>query len=187
MLPTILAPHVATGSENFRFCKPPFALAPNFGPVSSDFHHADSHRCNAKRQLPKAVHPALAPKLDVFETIKGIQFLQKKVSSSSSFTFSSASKNLTIWVSCYTEVAILMKPPTRSITVQLISYLPCLAPLNRSIVNVLKGKIWDEASQFDEEKDKSQFRNYEEACDRVKNFYKEQHGLWRFLALILIY
>jgi inositol oxygenase len=33
----------------------------------------------------------------------------------------------------------------------------------------------DEASKFDAEKDKSQFRQYENACDRVKNFYKEQH------------
>jgi len=31
------------------------------------------------------------------------------------------------------------------------------------------------ASEFDADKDKTQFRNYEEACDRVKNFYKEQH------------
>lgn len=30
-------------------------------------------------------------------------------------------------------------------------------------------------SQFDAEKDKTQFRQYEEACDRVKNFYREQH------------
>ncbi|KAJ7021312.1 DUF706-domain-containing protein [Mycena alexandri] len=43
-------------------------------------------------------------------------------------------------------------------------------------VNILKGKVWDENSQFDQEKDKAQFRQYEEACDRVKNFYKEQHG-----------
>ncbi|KAJ6571194.1 inositol oxygenase [Mycena capillaripes] len=42
-------------------------------------------------------------------------------------------------------------------------------------VNILKGKIWNEASQFDQAKDKAQFRQYEEACDRVKNFYKEQH------------
>ncbi|KAF7324423.1 hypothetical protein MVEN_02642900 [Mycena venus] len=42
-------------------------------------------------------------------------------------------------------------------------------------VNILKGKVWDDASQFDKEKDKTQFRQYEEACDRVKNFYKEQH------------
>ncbi|EON67847.1 hypothetical protein W97_07102 [Coniosporium apollinis CBS 100218] len=32
-----------------------------------------------------------------------------------------------------------------------------------------------EKSQFDAEKDKAQFRQYEDACDRVKNFYREQH------------
>ncbi|EME49901.1 hypothetical protein DOTSEDRAFT_68642 [Dothistroma septosporum NZE10] len=32
-----------------------------------------------------------------------------------------------------------------------------------------------EKSKFDEDKDKTQFRNYEDACDRVKNFYREQH------------
>ncbi|KAK7046336.1 inositol oxygenase [Favolaschia claudopus] len=42
-------------------------------------------------------------------------------------------------------------------------------------VNKMKKKVWDSASQFDGEKDKAQFRRYEEACDRVKNFYKEQH------------
>ncbi|KAJ7146910.1 inositol oxygenase [Mycena epipterygia] len=42
-------------------------------------------------------------------------------------------------------------------------------------VNILKGKGWTEASAFDAEKDKTQFRQYEDACDRVKNFYKEQH------------
>ncbi|KAJ7097001.1 DUF706-domain-containing protein [Mycena crocata] len=43
-------------------------------------------------------------------------------------------------------------------------------------VNILKGKVvWDGSSQFDAEKDKTQFRQYEAACDRVKNFYKEQH------------
>ncbi|KAJ7445537.1 DUF706-domain-containing protein [Mycena galericulata] len=42
-------------------------------------------------------------------------------------------------------------------------------------VNVLKGKVWDESSQFDAAKDKTQFRQYEAACDRVKNFYTEQH------------
>ncbi|KAI9878037.1 MAG: hypothetical protein M1823_007015, partial [Watsoniomyces obsoletus] len=30
-------------------------------------------------------------------------------------------------------------------------------------------------SQFDSEKDKTQFRQYADACDRVKNFYLEQH------------
>ncbi|KAA1475002.1 DUF706-domain-containing protein [Dentipellis sp. KUC8613] len=42
-------------------------------------------------------------------------------------------------------------------------------------VNVLKLKLWEEQSKFDAEKDKTQFRQYEDACDRVKNFYKEQH------------
>ena len=45
-------------------------------------------------------------------------------------------------------------------------------------VNKLKGsdRAWDDASEFDTAKDKSKFRQYEEACDRVRNFYKEQHG-----------
>ena len=46
-------------------------------------------------------------------------------------------------------------------------------------VNKLKGQQnpkWDEASKFDSDKDKTNFRKYEEACDRVKNFYREQHG-----------
>ncbi|KAF7292631.1 hypothetical protein MIND_01161000 [Mycena indigotica] len=42
-------------------------------------------------------------------------------------------------------------------------------------VNILKGKLWDETAAFDEEKDKSKFRQYDDACDRVKRFYKEQH------------
>lgn len=45
-----------------------------------------------------------------------------------------------------------------------------------SAVNVLKAKIWDSQSEFDSTKDKTAFRQYETACDRVKNFYKEQHG-----------
>ncbi len=32
-----------------------------------------------------------------------------------------------------------------------------------------------EAALFDAEKDKTQFRQYEAACDRVKSFYREQH------------
>ena len=46
-------------------------------------------------------------------------------------------------------------------------------------MNKLKGQQnpkWDEKSKFDAEKDKTNFRQYEEACDRVKNFYREQHG-----------
>ncbi|OJA14486.1 hypothetical protein AZE42_06065 [Rhizopogon vesiculosus] len=42
-------------------------------------------------------------------------------------------------------------------------------------VNVLKAKVWDSQSEFDSTKDKTTFRQYETACDRVKNFYKEQH------------
>lgn len=50
-------------------------------------------------------------------------------------------------------------------------------------VNVLKGQqsqgadkaAFDSHSQFDAAKDKTQFRQYEEACDRVKGFYREQH------------
>ncbi|ETS84652.1 hypothetical protein PFICI_02677 [Pestalotiopsis fici W106-1] len=43
-----------------------------------------------------------------------------------------------------------------------------------------KAKAEEEAafnskSEFDSEKDKTQFRQYEDACDRVKNFYLEQH------------
>lgn len=56
---------------------------------------------------------------------------------------------------------------------------------NIHAVNVLKAqmkadkakaeKAMTEASEFDAEKDKTQFRQYEDACDRVKNFYREQH------------
>ena len=44
-------------------------------------------------------------------------------------------------------------------------------------VNVVKGKLWNSRSEFDQEKDRTQFRKYEEACERVKKFYKEQHGM----------
>lgn len=44
-------------------------------------------------------------------------------------------------------------------------------------VNVQKLKLWDDESEFDAQKDKAHFRQYEDACDRVKNFYKEQHGM----------
>ncbi|WVQ94776.1 hypothetical protein IAU59_001858 [Kwoniella sp. CBS 9459] len=36
-------------------------------------------------------------------------------------------------------------------------------------------KFWEEQSKFDSEKDKTTFRQYEDACDRVKSFYLEQH------------
>lgn len=47
-------------------------------------------------------------------------------------------------------------------------------------VNILKSKqsttSYDQESKFDSEKDKDNFRDYEAACDRVKNFYAEQHA-----------
>jgi inositol oxygenase len=50
-------------------------------------------------------------------------------------------------------------------------------------VNIIKGMstttdgpAFDAASKFDTEKDKSTFRQYDDACDRVKNFYAEQHA-----------
>ncbi|KAH7376736.1 hypothetical protein B0T11DRAFT_23775 [Plectosphaerella cucumerina] len=56
-------------------------------------------------------------------------------------------------------------------------------------VNVVKGKPpapapstkaddtdYTGASKFDEDKDKTTFRQYEDACDRVKTFYAEQHA-----------
>ena len=36
---------------------------------------------------------------------------------------------------------------------------------------------WNASSTFDSDKDKSSFRKYTEACDRVKDFYQEQHGV----------
>ncbi|KAK2028378.1 DUF706-domain-containing protein [Colletotrichum zoysiae] len=49
-------------------------------------------------------------------------------------------------------------------------------------VNILKDQVnkqqQDDAygeSKFDQDKDKTAFRQYEDACDRVKSFYKEQH------------
>ena len=49
-------------------------------------------------------------------------------------------------------------------------------------VNVLKDKFQNEStlydqSDFDKEKDKTNFRQFEDACDGVKNFYAKQHTL----------
>ena len=53
---------------------------------------------------------------------------------------------------------------------------PCLLA-DLGAVNVLKGRLWNEESEFDQYKDKTQFRLfYDDACDRVKAFYQEQHG-----------
>lgn len=51
---------------------------------------------------------------------------------------------------------------------------------NIDAVNLLKAEVRRERdvlekSRFDAEKDKSKFRQYEDACDRVKDFYREQH------------
>jgi len=67
---------------------------------------------------------------------------------------------------------------------EITDYVKQLAAKQESIsdeidlVNQLKGSnnpSYDAASAFDAEKDKDNFRKYEEACDRVKNFYAEQH------------
>ncbi len=36
--------------------------------------------------------------------------------------------------------------------------------------------MWDSKSEFDKGVDKTRFRQYSDACDRVKGFYQEQHG-----------
>ena len=74
----------------------------------------------------------------------------------------------------------------------IFSALSTLSNAPYAAVNVMKGKLkatastaavpavgtpeWDAASKFDSEKDKTTFRQYEDACERVKGFYKEQHG-----------
>ncbi|KFY28735.1 hypothetical protein V491_00314 [Pseudogymnoascus sp. VKM F-3775] len=47
--------------------------------------------------------------------------------------------------------------------------------VNILAANMKKDRDMHEESLFDAEKDKSQFRQYQDACDRVKNFYREQH------------
>jgi len=51
--------------------------------------------------------------------------------------------------------------------------------LEKNVVNELKGMLWDSQAQFSKEKDTSAFRQYLDACDRVKLFYQEQHGSLR--------
>lgn len=43
---------------------------------------------------------------------------------------------------------------------------------------------WGDDSAFDKAKQKSIFRQYDEACDRVKRFYCEQHGTRSLQSLI---
>ena len=66
-------------------------------------------------------------------------------------------------------------------TLALVVALTQLVACAKFAVNMLKGKAaaeWNSESAFDAEKDKNGFRQYEEACERVKNFYREQHGEW---------
>jgi inositol oxygenase len=41
--------------------------------------------------------------------------------------------------------------------------------------NLIREKDTSKTSGFDANKDKTQFRQYEDACDKVKGFYREQH------------
>lgn len=54
-------------------------------------------------------------------------------------------------------------------------------------VNVLKGSsAWDAASEFDQGKNKAEFRQYDAACDRVRAFYAVsslRHGLRKCSSL----
>src|ERR1700722_5629189 len=74
-----------------------------------------------------------------------------------------------------TSDAVDHGPPSRLLSAILLTYIFIL-------VNVLKGKLWDDRSEFDKGKDKTQFRQYQDACDRVKSFYKEQHGMVRIFG-----
>ena len=51
--------------------------------------------------------------------------------------------------------------------------------VNILTANMKKDRDMHEKSLFDAEKDKSQFRQYQDACDRVKKFYREQHEIGR--------
>ena len=62
---------------------------------------------------------------------------------------------------------------TRHVSLLTSSPLPASTTVS---VNVIKGKLWDEESEFVGTKDKDSFRQYDNACERVKAFYKEQHG-----------
>jgi inositol oxygenase len=50
-----------------------------------------------------------------------------------------------------------------------------IGALNVLKVEMRKERGMLELSEFDAEKDKTQFRQYEDACDRVKALYREQH------------
>ena len=82
---------------------------------------------------------------------------------------------------CRRRYALSLRPFGR-VSVAAVSDTPSV--VSRA-VNVLKGKpgaqphatpSWDDDSHFDNGKEKTNFRQYDEACDRVKEFYREQHG-----------
>lgn len=54
--------------------------------------------------------------------------------------------------------------------------------LNKNTVHT-KATLWDDESVFDKDKEKNVFRQYDEACDGVREFYREQHGT-RFLRIL---
>jgi len=55
-----------------------------------------------------------------------------------------------------------------------VNFLKATLKVKQGIATQEEKDIYEQ-SEFDAEKDKTQFRQYEEACDRVKNFYREQH------------
>ena len=59
----------------------------------------------------------------------------------------------------------------------------------KNAVNELKGMLWDSEVQFSKEKDTSAFRQYLDACDRVKLFYQEQHGSFevKWMSMLMIF
>lgn len=48
--------------------------------------------------------------------------------------------------------------------------------IHKSMATVTESPSFDAESRFDAEKDKDRFRQYDDACDRVKSFYAEQHA-----------
>ncbi|KAK6836660.1 inositol oxygenase [Apiospora arundinis] len=49
------------------------------------------------------------------------------------------------------------------------------AATKAEVAEAKEAAAYNSKSEFDASKDKTQFRQYEDACDRVKNFYREQH------------
>ena len=80
---------------------------------------------------------------------------------------------------CAAHRSRLLQPLTiKNFTVNVIKYEP-------TSENTQEGEDWKSEATFDATKDKAQFRQYEDACDRVKSFYREQHGTRPYLSLFL--